>query len=95
MEGLAPEFILLFLVVSVIWLIVSFFVVRRKIVNADLIGFIIFIVVTIIYLGIAIVLSSQGNVKRVEQLALFTIALTVIYILIECFLAVVYLFTRR
>lgn len=79
----------MFLIISLIWFIIS--VIISITYNTNPIWLVIFFLMTIIYIPIAIHLAHEGDIRRVETAVNFTIIATLIYLVIELILAMVFL----
>ncbi len=84
--------IILYLLISLVWLIISIIV--NMIYERRFIWTVIFIALTILYVPIALWYARQGREDRVKNIVLITIVWIVLYLIIEGAFAVSFLSTR-
>lgn len=83
------EIVAIYLIISILWLIVTAIVAVGY--KKSVLGIVIFIIWTLIYIPLAYYYISKGNYKRVEDLTIITILGLIIYLVIEAILALTFI----
>jgi len=81
--------IIIYLILSIIWLIVSAIIAVAY--KTRLIWIAVFVLMTLLYIPLALHFSRIGDIRRVDQAVELTLVTTMIYLLVEAVLAVVFL----
>jgi hypothetical protein len=73
--------IILYLILSVIWLIVT--VISDFIFGGDFSSFLFYVAFTIVYIPVAYYYAREGEVSRLQESLLFTVIILIIFVVIQ------------
>lgn len=73
--------VLLYLILSVIWLIIIIF--SDLIFGGDFSSIVFYVIFTIVYIPIAYYYISEGNVARIQESLYFTILILIVYVVFQ------------